>query len=131
MIAVGRRASDRLTAAELEGFRLDLEAAGAPEAFIQAALAEFKTRAVDPAPLQILHRNGPAVRVFQALGTQWNSVTLSTMSAARWIRTGLKYESLAVAERMAGESLDQDGLTRLRILEGAALAAWAEEARSQ
>lgn len=65
------------------------------------------------------------------MGTQWNSVTLSTMSAARWIRTGLKYESLAVAERMAGESLDQDGLTRLRILEGAALAAWAAEARSQ
>lgn len=131
MIAVGRRASDRLTAADLEGFRLDLEAAGAPADYIAAALAEQAMVTVDAGPLQILPINGPAVRVFQALQTQWNSTTLSTLSAARWIRTGLKYEAVPMAERMCGLDLDQDGLTRLRILEGAALAAWAQEAQAR
>jgi len=91
-------------------------------------MADFMRVAVPDEPLDILFDNVTAVRLFAAMQTQWRTVTLSTMSAARLIRTGLDYGVLDVTARMSGLEPKPTDFIRLQIMEVTAINAWAEEA---
>ncbi len=102
---------------------------GATDAQIAAFLEHAAPRA-ETGAMAIHPDNVLAVRLFDAMQTQWTSFTLSTMSSARYIRTGLRYEALDCVAR--GLDLPYpvgDDFQRLRILEATALAAWNEAAQ--
>lgn len=64
--------------------------------------------------------NWPAVRVFVAMGTQWRRAGLSG------VETGLDYGALTVVCGALAVPLDEDLLSRLRVLEAEALTAMME-----
>ncbi len=67
--------------------------------------------------------NWDAMRLFLAMETQWRRAGMSGVA------TGLDYSVLPAVAGLAGLALNADIFARLRILEGAALAAMAEAAR--
>lgn len=127
---MGRRSVSRLTARQLENFREDLEAFGAPPAYVAAAMADFAAKAEPDQAFAVMAENGVAVRAFLALQTQWRWLSMSTMSQAKIIRTGLAYEAIEPTLRMRRIELGDDDFVRIQVLEGAALQAWAEEMKS-
>lgn len=83
--------------------------------------------AVQAAAFLVHAPNATAVRLFQAMATQWNMVTLTTLEHARIIRTGLRYEVLDVMARGLGlGSVATDDFQRIRYMEAEALLAWSE-----
>ena len=107
----------------------DLRAFGFPPAEIQKAADDLMAQRRAPDAFAVHPHNVFAVRLFLAMQTQWSTVTLSTLSAARIIRLGLKYEVLETAARLAalGE-ISADDFIRIRNMEIDALEAWAEAA---
>lgn len=98
---------------------------GAPAHVVAQIRAE--ARGVDPEEGFAVHPdNGPAVRLFLALGTQWSQASLSTMTKAILVRTGLNYAAVPVTASMMALDLNDDLFARLRLMEGEALAAWRE-----
>lgn len=78
-----------------------------------------------PAPrtredLAIWPENWPAVRVFGAMGTQWRRAGLAG------VETGLDYGALLTVCGALRVALDEDLLSRLRVMEAEALSALAE-----
>lgn len=68
-----------------------------------------------------------AVRLFMALATQWRIISLSTMSSAQLIQTGLDYQVVETTARLSGlGEIAADDFGRLQIMEAEALAAWRE-----
>lgn len=100
---------------------------GMPETEIAKARADFAVLPTAPDALPIHPENIRAVRLFLAMATQWDCLALSTLGAARVVRTGLKYPVLdfVAAKRGLGEVTEDDFL-RVQILEGEALNAWTE-----
>ncbi|MCW5723440.1 MAG: DUF1799 domain-containing protein [Maricaulaceae bacterium] len=86
-------------------------------------------RARDGGGFQVHPANAAAVRLFMRVQTQWRGVALSTMTKATLIRTGLDYDGVAAAARLARIRLDPDGFDRLQVMEMEALTAFGEEAR--
>lgn len=80
-------------------------------------------------PFQVLPANVAAVKAFLALQTQWRWISLSTMGAARILRTGLVYEAIETTCRLRRIALAGDDFERIQVMEAAALAAWSEEAK--
>lgn len=98
---------------------------GAPAHIVAQIRAE--ARGVDPdAGLAVHPANETAVRLFLAMGTQWSQASLSTMTKAIMVRTGLNYAAIPVTASMMGLDLNDDVFARLRLMEGEALAAWRE-----
>lgn len=100
---------------------------GAPPEAIAKARADYAPSVVR-GPYDVMHANVVAVRVFQALQTQWRTVGISTMSAARIVRTGLDYSAIAPTALAWGIELGDGDMPRLAYLEATALNAWAAEA---
>lgn len=92
-------------------------------------MGDFAKSAPPEADFQILPANEAAVRLFQALQTQWRTTAISTMAKALVIRTGLEYAAIEPTARMAGLQLEGDDFIRLRVMETAALNAFYDEAR--
>ncbi len=108
----------------------DLRMFGLAQAEIDRARADLLAQRRAPDALDIHPDNIAAVKLFQALQTQWNRVPLSTMSSARLITLGLKYESVETTARLSGlGEVTPDTFTRVRFMEVEALEAWAEAAR--
>ena len=107
----------------------DLRMFGFPAEEIQKAADDLMAQRRAPDAFAVHPHNVFAVRLFLAMQTQWSTVTLSTLSAARIIRLGLKYEVLETAARLAalGE-ISADDFIRIRNMEIDALEAWAEAA---
>ena len=105
----------------------DLRAFGFPASEIQKAADDLMAQRRAPDAFAVHPHNGFAVRLFLAMQTQWSTVVLSTMSAARIMRLGLKYEVLETTARLAalGE-ISADDFIRIRNMEIDALEAWAE-----
>lgn len=102
---------------------------GATDAQVEKFLAHAAPRA-ETGAMAIHPDNVLAVRLFDSMQTQWASCVLSTMSTARFIRTGLRYEVLDSVARALGLPFPiGDDFQRLRILEATALAAWSEAAQ--
>lgn len=99
---------------------------GAPPEVVAQIRAEARAERPD-AGLPIMAENGPSVRLFLALATQWNQEPLSTMTRAILVRTGLKYEAVEPTARMMGLTMGEHDFARLRLMEAEALAAWREE----
>ncbi|WP_161495027.1 DUF1799 domain-containing protein [Caulobacter sp. BP25] len=107
----------------------DLRAFGYPPAEIQKASDDLMAQRRAPDTFQVHPHNAFAVRLFLAMQTQWSTLALSTMSAARLVRLGLKYEVLEIAARLAGlGEISADDFIRIRLMENDALEAWAEAA---
>lgn len=71
------------------------------------------------------------MRLFLGMATQWRMASLSTMSAARLIQTGLDYGVLEGVARMSGLGpVEADDFARVQIMESEALAAFADERRA-
>ncbi len=115
-----------MSRAELDALCEDMAAFGAPPEEIAKARADYLS-AVLPAEYDVLHANVPAVRLFQALQTQWRTEALSTLGAARVVRTGLDYAAIEPTGRMMALEVDADAFSRLQVLEIHALNAWAEQ----
>jgi len=102
---------------------------GLPEAEIAKARADFAVMPTAPERLAIHPDNVRAVRMLEAMRTQWSWLALSTMTQAKAIRVGMKYETLdSTAARMGLGVVTGDDFARLQVLESAALAAWSEAA---
>jgi hypothetical protein len=101
--------------------------------YSEAAIGRFVTRAMAKAGDDVfpIHPdNITAVRLVLAMGTQWETASLSTLGAARLIRTGLRYGVLdQVADWEGLGKISTDDFRRVRIFEAEALTAWAEAAR--
>lgn len=95
------------------------------EAAIIAAISHVAAQA-EPKSLMVHPDNVTAVKLFDALRTQWNLVALSTMERSEIRRTGLRYEVLKPVARLLGLKLAADDFTRLQLMEAEALVAWAE-----
>lgn len=103
----------------------DYEWMGAPAEVVAQIRAE--ARGSDPDEGFAVHPdNETAVRLFLALATQWRSQSLSTMTRAALIRTGLDYAAIEPTARMTRLELSADDFGRLRIMEAEALTAWRE-----
>ncbi len=83
-------------------------------------LAAMARGASPEPPLEILPDNWPAVEVFVAMGTQWRRAGMAGLV------TGLDYAALPAVCGALGHDLDAELLTRLRVIEGQAIAAMAE-----
>lgn len=92
-------------------------------------MGDFARSAAPEGVFPILAANEAAVRLFQALQTQWRTTAISTMAKAMVIRTGLEYAAIEPTARMAGLQLEGDDFIRLRVMETAALNAFHDEAR--
>lgn len=80
----------------------------------------------------VFAENARAVRLFLAMATQWRMTSLSTLSAARLVQTGLDYGVLEGVARMTGHGqVEPEDFARLQIMEGEALAAFADERRAR
>lgn len=125
---MGRLAADPATTAEIDRLRADLEAFGASAEQVEAVLAQVgEARA--PETFEVLGPNVTAVRLFEAMATQWTMVSLTTLDRARLVPTGLRYEVLDRVARGLGIEERPGDFERIRLMEGEALAAWAEERR--
>ena len=114
---------------EIESMLEDLRVFGFPAEEIEKARADLMAQRRAPDAFDVHPDNVFAVRLFLAMQTQWSAMALSTMSSARIIRTGLKYEVLETTARLAalGE-ISADDFIRIRNMEIEALEAWAEAA---
>jgi hypothetical protein len=132
LIATGRRAAAELTPEEVEDFDADLEAFGvAPDQRAQAR-AEFAGMAAPDEAFVVFAENVLAVRLFMALSTQWRITSLSTMSSAQLIQTGLDYQVVETTARLSGLGEIASGdFHRLQIMEAEALAAWREDRKAR
>lgn len=99
--------------------------AGASEAQIEAALAQHRA-AAQPDVFRVHPANVTAVRLFQAMATQWNIVSIASLERVEIRRTGLRYEVLDRVARGHGLEEGPDDFTRIQIMEAEALMAWAE-----
>lgn len=125
-MAVGRADDTEVTSPELKRMADELrEVAGASEAQIEAALAPFRPAVRDTA-FFVHPDNVNAVRLFQAMATQWNMVTLATLDRAVILQTGLRYEVLDRVARGLGIEEGPADFTRLQIMEAEAIMAWSE-----
>lgn len=106
-----------------------MEAFGLPQDYIAAAMADFAKAAAPEDDFPVLPANETAVRLFQALQTQWRTTAISTMAKAVIVRTGLEYTAIEPTARMSGLALEGDDFIRLRVMETAALNAFHDEAR--
>jgi hypothetical protein len=114
---------------EIESMLEDLRAFGFPPEEIAKAAADLLAQRRAPDAFAVHPHNAFAVRLFLAMQTQWSAVALSTLSAARMIRIGLKYEVLETTARLAGlGEISADDFIRIRNMEIDALEAWAEAA---
>lgn len=76
--------------------------------------------------VEIHSDNGPAFSLFCALGSQWRFC-----AAGDSLRhTGIDYGAVEMAGRLMRIDLDTEVFARLRVLESAALEAWADERRN-
>jgi len=92
---------------------------------VAAAIAELQP-AAQPAVFLVHPANLTAVRLFQAMATQWNMVAISTLDRAEIRRVGLRYEVLdRVAKGLRLEE-GEDDFQRVQVMEAEALVAWAE-----
>lgn len=106
----------------------DLAAFGYSAEQIAKARADMNTAPIAPTAFDIHPANVTAFQAFLAMRTQWDFAALSTMSAAKVIRVGLKYQVLEMTVRLEGlGELSTDDFRRIRVLEGEALTAWSEE----
>lgn len=99
-------------------------------AYIAAAMADFAAMAEPQGRFAIMAENAQAVRAFLALQTQWRTASLSVMSQARIIRTGLVYEAIEPTLRLRRIELADDDFVRIQVMEATAIKAWSEELRS-
>lgn len=99
--------------------------AGASEAQIEQALAQHRA-AAQPAAFRVHPDNVNAVRLFQAMGTQWNMVSFVTLDRAELRCVGLRYEVLDRVARGLGIEEGPSDFSRLQIMEAEALVAWSE-----
>ncbi len=119
----------RITRPELEQAADDYEAMGAPAEVVAQIRAEARGEAgADDAGMAIHPDNVVAVKLFQAMSTQWLTQSLSTMTRAVLIRTGLNYVAIPTTARLSKLKITDVDFIRLRVLEGEALTAWREEA---
>ena len=80
----------------------------------------------------VFAENVLAVRLFMALSTQWRITSLSTMSSAQLIQTGLDYQVVETTARLSGLGEIAPGdFHRLQIMEAEALAAWREDRKAR
>jgi hypothetical protein len=79
-----------------------------------------------PTTFRVHPANGPAVKVFAGMITQWAVTSISTMDRAELIRTGLRYEALDRVWRGLGLTETPADFIRIQEMEAEALAAWAE-----
>ena len=102
---------------------------GAPAEVVAQIRAEARAERPD-AGLPVMAENGPAVRLFLALATQWNQQPLSTLTRAILVRTGRRPSAEAVEVAAARLPRDESVELRLALVEllGAA-AAWNGAAR--
>lgn len=75
----------------------------------------------------VLGENWRSWRLFEACRTQWRWTSLSTMGAARMVRTGLDYISAEAVARALNIAWDEPLLADLRFMEIVAIKAWAEQ----
>lgn len=88
-----------------------------------AAMLAASAAASAPAAFEVMPENWDAMRLFLAMETQWRRAGMTGVA------TGLDYAVLPAVAGFHGLTLDADLFARLRILEGAALAAMAEAPR--
>lgn len=126
---MGAPVSQAPTSPQLQAALEDLRAANAPQAVIEATIAKLTPQIrAEPGPLEIIADNVVAVRVFDAMTTQWNVVSLTTLDQARIVRLGLRYEVLDVVARGLELAVSAEDFRRIRFLEAEALVAWSEAA---
>jgi hypothetical protein len=124
-VAVGRLSEADRTPAEVAKVLEDMKAFGAPEPVIAAARARLMPpRAATVLPIH--PDNVTAVKLFQALRTQWRLVPLSTMDRAEIRQVGLDYAAIEVTARLARLELEENDFARIQIMEAAALTAFSE-----
>jgi hypothetical protein len=87
---------------------------------VSDALLAEDASAPEAQDLEIMPENWGALRVFLGLETQWRRAGVAG------VPTGLDYAAIPVVCSMLGVLADADLLARLRVIEGAALAALAE-----
>lgn len=78
---------------------------------------------------RVLGPNVTAVRLFQAMRTQWNVTALPAMDRAHLVHIGLRYEVLDLVAADLGIGKRPGDLARIQIMENEALLAWAEARR--
>lgn len=98
----------------------DLECLGAPADVVAAAGEAAKAGSV---AMEILPANWRAVTLFVAAGSQWRFAGMDG------VPTGLDYAGVEAAARMSGIEMSATLFARLRVMEGAALAAYGETRR--
>jgi hypothetical protein len=98
---------------------------GFSQAQIDAFLAKRPVRRRAEA-LLVHPANANAVKLLLAMASQWRVITLSTMSKAQVIRTGLEYGALEHTARLKGVEIAEGDFDRLQILEAECLKAWSE-----
>jgi hypothetical protein len=105
----------------------DLADFGYPPEEIEKARADLRTMPVAPTAFDVHPDNVFAVRLFQALQSQWHWVSLSTWSTAEIRAMGLKYEVLELTARLEGlGEIATDDFRRIRFMEAEAMHAWSE-----
>lgn len=67
------------------------------------------------------------LRLFMLLQTQWRTESLTTMSTAKIIRTGLDYAAIPTTARLAGIKCGRKTFAALRVMEAEARRIWAEQ----
>ncbi len=118
-------AADPATETEIQRLREDLEWAGASPTSIDQVVAKLRDEAAAPDVFHVYGVNASAVRVFDAMRTQWLITPLSTMASAELVRTGLRYEVLDRVVRGLGIEEQPGDFDRLRLMEAEAILAWA------
>lgn len=130
MFALGRVDDVAWQSDELERVLDDLAEFGAPAEVIEATRAEYGPQVA--ADFLVHPDNATAVRVLLASATQWRVASLSTMSSAAIVQTGLDYGVVETVARLEGLELElPSDFRRLRILEAGALKAWATERKAR
>lgn len=125
---MGRAQSAEVMASELDELVADLKAFGAPPETVAAAIAQIRP-AVRDAVFRVHPANVSAVRLFQAMRTQWNVVSVASLDQVRLIHLGLRYEVLGEVSRALGLERSPADFERLQLMEAEAIAAFAERNR--
>lgn len=96
----------------------DMKAMNAPAEVIEAFLQQEKP---EDEHCKVLPENWDAVNLFNQMGTQWRSSLVAVKGGFMSVRTGLDYTALEALMRMMGTHHKSDVLTRIQIMESAAL----------
>lgn len=80
-------------------------------------------------PVQVDADNASSFRVFTACETQWDRLVVTGAKKVVIVRTGLDYVRAESAARALGVEWNAATLSDLRIMEAAAITAWAKDAR--